>query len=189
MPGNAAEMTSEKGIAKGGSYLQLAKECSPASVQKYDKPEKWLGLRLVAEVVDGATMMPLVSSEIKTSVFKPKEEGDYILMKGGNYPDGICIFKNSGAIHEVNVEDNKAPEKKSTSAVKNFFSSADKINLQEMWTIDDKANSEENNYLKEYSSIEYKKDGKIYRVYWPNLGVISSDAAKIDKLIDSFWKL
>ncbi len=51
MQGNAAEMTSKKGIAKGGSYLQTAKECLPEAVQHYDKPEKWLGFRLVAEVV------------------------------------------------------------------------------------------------------------------------------------------
>lgn len=52
MQGNAAEMTSEKGIAKGGSYLNTAKECLPEAVQHYTKPEKWLGFRLFAEVVD-----------------------------------------------------------------------------------------------------------------------------------------
>jgi formylglycine-generating enzyme required for sulfatase activity len=51
MQGNASEMTSEKGVAKGGSYLNFAKDCSWDAVQKYDKPEKWLGLRLFAEVV------------------------------------------------------------------------------------------------------------------------------------------
>jgi formylglycine-generating enzyme required for sulfatase activity len=50
--GNAAEMTTEKGTAKGGSYLQKAAECLPEAVQKYDKPEKWLGLRLLAEVTE-----------------------------------------------------------------------------------------------------------------------------------------
>ncbi len=50
MMGNAAEMTNEKGIAKGGSYLQLAKDCQPESVQTYDAPKKWLGFRLIAEV-------------------------------------------------------------------------------------------------------------------------------------------
>jgi formylglycine-generating enzyme required for sulfatase activity len=52
MMGNAAEMTSEKGTAMGGSYKQTAKDCCPGSVQKYSGPEKWLGLRLVAEVVN-----------------------------------------------------------------------------------------------------------------------------------------
>lgn len=51
MQGNAAEMTNVKGVAKGGSYLNLAKDCSWDSVQKYDKPEKWLGFRLFAEVI------------------------------------------------------------------------------------------------------------------------------------------
>jgi formylglycine-generating enzyme required for sulfatase activity len=50
MMGNAAEMTGEKGTAKGGSYLQLARDCQPESVQTYDGPKKWLGFRLVAEV-------------------------------------------------------------------------------------------------------------------------------------------
>src|SRR3989339_340006 len=53
--GNAAEMTNEKGIAKGGSYLNTAKECLPDAIQKYEKPEKWLGFRLIAEVVDIST--------------------------------------------------------------------------------------------------------------------------------------
>ncbi|HEY6161899.1 MAG TPA: SUMF1/EgtB/PvdO family nonheme iron enzyme [Bacteroidia bacterium] len=52
MRGNAAEMTSAKGIAKGGSYLQDTKDCMPGNSLQYSKPEKWLGLRLIAEVVD-----------------------------------------------------------------------------------------------------------------------------------------
>ena len=50
--GNASEMTSEKGIGKGGSYLQPAGESQPESVQNYNGPQKWLGLRLLAEVKD-----------------------------------------------------------------------------------------------------------------------------------------
>ena len=55
MQGNAAEMTNAKGIAKGGSYLNNAKECLPDAVQKYEKPEKWLGFRLLAEITDIST--------------------------------------------------------------------------------------------------------------------------------------
>ncbi len=46
--GNVAEMTSEKGIAKGGSYINYAKQCHPDSVQHYTKPEAWLGFRCIA---------------------------------------------------------------------------------------------------------------------------------------------
>jgi formylglycine-generating enzyme required for sulfatase activity len=55
LQGNVAEMTSKKGIAKGGSYLHKASECQPESVQEYSKAEKWIGIRLIAEVkeVDG----------------------------------------------------------------------------------------------------------------------------------------
>ena len=47
--GNAAEMTSIKGIAKGGSYLHYASQSCPDSRQIYEEPEKWLGFRCVAE--------------------------------------------------------------------------------------------------------------------------------------------
>ena len=49
--GNVAEMTSEKGIAKGGSFAHTLEECAADRVQKYDAPKAWLGFRCVAEVV------------------------------------------------------------------------------------------------------------------------------------------
>lgn len=45
--GNVSEMTLEKGIAKGGNYMLYANQCHVDSVQKYSKPEKWLGFRCV----------------------------------------------------------------------------------------------------------------------------------------------
>jgi len=48
--GNVSEMTTEKGIAKGGNYLLYAKQCHPDSVQRYSKPEKWLGFRCIRVV-------------------------------------------------------------------------------------------------------------------------------------------
>ncbi len=45
--GNVSEMTSLKGIAKGGNYLLYASQCSIDSIQNYDKPERWLGFRCV----------------------------------------------------------------------------------------------------------------------------------------------
>ncbi len=47
--GNASEMTSIKGVAKGGNYLLYANQCHPDSIQYYNKPEKWLGFRCIAE--------------------------------------------------------------------------------------------------------------------------------------------
>jgi len=44
--GNVAEMTSIKGIAKGGSYHHYASEIGEHKVQKYTKPEPWLGFRV-----------------------------------------------------------------------------------------------------------------------------------------------
>lgn len=46
MKGNVAEMTSTKGIAKGGSYAHYASESNPKNNQIYTKPEPWLGFRV-----------------------------------------------------------------------------------------------------------------------------------------------
>jgi len=48
MQGNAAEMTSVKGIAKGGSYFHNANESLKGKNNLYTKPEAWLGFRCVA---------------------------------------------------------------------------------------------------------------------------------------------
>ena len=44
--GNVAEMTSVKGIAKGGSCQHYASEAYPGRSQEYIKPEVWLGFRV-----------------------------------------------------------------------------------------------------------------------------------------------
>lgn len=46
--GNVAEMTAEKGVAKGGSYKHFASQSHIDSIQHYDKPEAWLGFRCIA---------------------------------------------------------------------------------------------------------------------------------------------
>ncbi|WP_338792511.1 SUMF1/EgtB/PvdO family nonheme iron enzyme [Bernardetia sp. MNP-M8] len=48
---HVAEMTSEKGIAKGGSFAHTLEECAADRVQVYDSPQAWLGFRCVGEVV------------------------------------------------------------------------------------------------------------------------------------------
>lgn len=48
MVGNLAEMVSEKGIAKGGSFIHPLDSCKISLDQHYDKPEVWLGFRCVA---------------------------------------------------------------------------------------------------------------------------------------------
>lgn len=47
--GNVSEMTMKKGEAKGGNYSLYASQCHTDSIQKYEKPGKWLGFRCVAE--------------------------------------------------------------------------------------------------------------------------------------------
>jgi len=46
--GNVSEMTSVKGIAKGGNFRLHASQCHPDSAQGYAKPELWLGFRCIA---------------------------------------------------------------------------------------------------------------------------------------------
>lgn len=48
--GNVAEMTSEKGKAKGGSCIDQAKDCQPGVINSYDGPSFWLGFRVVADL-------------------------------------------------------------------------------------------------------------------------------------------
>ncbi|GIV36480.1 MAG: hypothetical protein KatS3mg032_0859 [Cyclobacteriaceae bacterium] len=49
--GNVAEMTEEKGLAKGGHYDLWARLCAIDKDQHYEQPEPWLGFRWVAEVL------------------------------------------------------------------------------------------------------------------------------------------
>lgn len=51
MIGNVAEMTSEKGIAKGGSFMHHLKDCAIEKDQYYSSPQVWLGFRCVAVLV------------------------------------------------------------------------------------------------------------------------------------------
>jgi len=48
--GNAAEMTNTRGTAKGGSYMEPARECTAGWSQPYAKPEPWLGFRCIARI-------------------------------------------------------------------------------------------------------------------------------------------
>ncbi|HYG52802.1 MAG TPA: SUMF1/EgtB/PvdO family nonheme iron enzyme [Flavobacteriales bacterium] len=49
--GNVAEMTSQEGIAKGGSFKHYASQCRTDKVQTYKGPQEWLGFRWVVEYV------------------------------------------------------------------------------------------------------------------------------------------
>lgn len=48
MIANVAEMISEKGIAKGGSFIHPLDSCRISIDQHYERPEVWLGFRCVA---------------------------------------------------------------------------------------------------------------------------------------------
>ena len=50
--GNVAEMTMEKGIAKGGAYIHPQEEIDVKTKISYEKPTVWLGFRCVAEMLE-----------------------------------------------------------------------------------------------------------------------------------------
>lgn len=49
--GNVAEIISERGIAKGGSFDHTLEECKIVNDHRYIKPERWLGFRCVAVIL------------------------------------------------------------------------------------------------------------------------------------------
>lgn len=51
--GNVAEMISEKGISKGGSWKHNLEECRAGKSIPYEKPTSWLGFRCVCVVKPG----------------------------------------------------------------------------------------------------------------------------------------
>ena len=55
--GNVAEMTSIKGIAKGGSWKHTEDEISVDKDFEYTESTSWLGFRCVFEVKDRELMM------------------------------------------------------------------------------------------------------------------------------------
>ena len=48
--GNAAEMTNEEGVAKGGSYFHFAKDAIKGAINNYNKPQAWLGFRCFGRI-------------------------------------------------------------------------------------------------------------------------------------------
>ena len=48
--GNVSEMVSEKGVAKGGGWINLVEECRIGREQNYSSPTAWLGFRCVCVV-------------------------------------------------------------------------------------------------------------------------------------------
>lgn len=49
--GNVAEMTSQKGLAKGGSWQHTPEEVTIDADFEYDSPQNWLGFRCVCDVL------------------------------------------------------------------------------------------------------------------------------------------
>ena len=50
--GNVSEMTSQKGVAMGGNYELLSTQINLKKSIEYEKSERWLGFRCVAEFMN-----------------------------------------------------------------------------------------------------------------------------------------
>lgn len=49
--GNVAEMTMDKGVSKGGSWINSIADCEISDSIKYESPSSWLGFRCVCVVI------------------------------------------------------------------------------------------------------------------------------------------
>jgi len=87
--GNVSEMTSEKGIAKGGNFTLYANQSHVDSIQFYTKPAIWLGFRCIAEKWDisKATPMESVKKEINFNADQDSKFGSFTDPRDGKtYP-------------------------------------------------------------------------------------------------------
>ncbi len=75
--GNVSEMTSIKGLAKGGSFRIYAKQCNIDSIQYYNKPEIWLGFRCII-VISVANPQAEIPKEIDTLSQKDNKFGQFL---------------------------------------------------------------------------------------------------------------
>jgi len=77
--GNVSEMTSTKGVAKGGNFELYAKQCHPDSIQHYDSPEIWLGFRCIA--------VKNVNKSLQSSIHKNVVQERDIIVDDSVYKD------------------------------------------------------------------------------------------------------
>jgi len=82
--GNVSEMTSLKGVAKGGNFTLHANQSHVDSIQSYTKPEIWLGFRCIA--IKGSEPK-LADKEVINDVNVPGKFGTFTDSRDGKtYP-------------------------------------------------------------------------------------------------------
>ncbi|PKP11438.1 MAG: hypothetical protein CVU09_04000 [Bacteroidetes bacterium HGW-Bacteroidetes-4] len=82
--GNVSEMTSLKGVAKGGNFTLYANQSHVDSIQSYTKPEIYLGFRCIA--IKGSEP-ELADKEVITDVDAPEKFGNFTDSRDGKtYP-------------------------------------------------------------------------------------------------------
>jgi len=70
--GNVAEMSSTKGVAKGGGYIHTKEEIESGKDFLYSKPECWLGFRCVCEkVIHNDTVKTIQNNSLNVIQKKP----------------------------------------------------------------------------------------------------------------------
>lgn len=93
--GNVSEMTTEKGLAKGGNFTLHANQSHYDSIQRYTKPEAWLGFRCIAVKKERVNDKSLMSKD--TTVY-PNEEA--LELKGDSVSE-IIWNDNSGTFRDL----------------------------------------------------------------------------------------
>jgi uncharacterized protein (TIGR02145 family) len=113
--GNVSEMTSVKGIAKGGNFTLHANQCHVDSMQKYVKPEIWLGFRCIAVKNDVNNQSAVIknvnpdNSKDKYGKFTdPRDGNTYPIIQLGNqtwFAANLAYRPDSGKYWAYNNED------------------------------------------------------------------------------------
>lgn len=94
--GNVSEMTSTKGISKGGNFKLFANQCHPDSIQYYSKPESWLGFRCI--VVENKNNSKTLSKNRTSFNLTTKDSSSVIIMNG---KFGSFIDNRDGTTYRV----------------------------------------------------------------------------------------
>jgi uncharacterized protein (TIGR02145 family) len=84
--GNVSEMTSVRGVSKGGNYLLYSNQCHVDSNQYYSKGERWLGFRCIAKKMD-PKLNQIVDNDQNLQndkLFDVRDNKSYLTVKVGN---------------------------------------------------------------------------------------------------------
>jgi formylglycine-generating enzyme required for sulfatase activity len=144
MAGNVAEMVSESGICKGGSWLSESYKMVISSRDTFDSPKPWLGVRLFAEVEEFHldNSMKIDASVIEKNLVRVPSGSATVRLFIETFNDSIKYknientafyiskFEISNALFMKFIDDIEDPEKKNRCYPKNELWSSETDRLQ-----------------------------------------------------------